>query len=133
MVFGFFLVVGIANERIAPIMVFSFALLCLAVGCYRLWKELYLPKLVLGALAVPLGGLWLVQSFARIVFVIREGGMERADGYGSPLAFLIGVVSEWFLLGLPAILLAIIIIWHRNPTRPNKASRQPENTRPSCA
>jgi len=43
--------------------------------------------------------------------------MERADGYGSPLAFLLGVVGEGLILGLPAILLLVIAILHRNPTK----------------
>lgn len=36
--------------------------------------------------------LW--RSVSRILFVLENGGMERADGYGSPLAFLIGLVGE---------------------------------------
>ena len=36
--------------------------------------------------------LWRTGS--RIMFVFENGGMERADGYGSPLAFLIGLVGE---------------------------------------
>jgi len=36
--------------------------------------------------------LW--QTGQRVVFIIENGGMERADGYGSPLAFLIGLVGE---------------------------------------
>jgi hypothetical protein len=30
----------------------------------------------------------------QIHFVIENGGMERADGDGSPLAFLIGLLGE---------------------------------------
>jgi hypothetical protein len=30
----------------------------------------------------------------RILFVIENGGMERVDGFGSPLAFVIGVLGE---------------------------------------
>ena len=43
--------------------------------------------------------------------------MERADGYGSPLAFLIGVVGEALILGLPAVFLLIIAILHQNPEK----------------
>lgn len=38
---------------------------------------------------------WLVllaQLVMRIIFVYQNNGMERADGYGSPLAFLIGAI-----------------------------------------
>ena len=40
---------------------------------------------------------WLLllgQTVMRIIFVIQNGGMDRADGYGSPGAFLIGLVGE---------------------------------------
>lgn len=36
--------------------------------------------------------LW--RTVSRIDFVLENGGMDRADGYGSPLAFLIGLVGE---------------------------------------
>ena len=36
----------------------------------------------------------LLRTVSRIIFIIENGGMERADGYGSPLAFLIGVIGE---------------------------------------
>lgn len=49
----------------------------------------------------------LVQTCRRIMFVIQNGGMERADGYGSPLAFLIGVTFEQFFF-LPLSLVIII-------------------------
>ena len=40
---------------------------------------------------------WLfffILTATRIDFVIENGGMERQDGYGSPLAFLLGLLSE---------------------------------------
>lgn len=115
--FGFLLVVGIANRTFPQIAFCIVALLCIAALAYRLWKEKYLPKVVLGVIAVFLGGLWIFQTIRRIGFVLREGGMERADGYGSPLAFLLGVVGEGLILGLPAILLIVIAVLHRNPTK----------------
>ena len=43
--------------------------------------------------------LW--QTGRRIVFVIEHGGMERSDGHGSPLAFLLTVTAEqWVFLPL---------------------------------
>ncbi len=41
--------------------------------------------------------LWILllgRTIMRIHFVIENGGMERADGDGSPLAFLIGLLGE---------------------------------------
>lgn len=118
---GFFLWVGIAKGIFSLIGFCLFALLCLGLTLFRLWTEQRLPKAIFGVLAVFAGSLWLFQSIRRIGFVIREGGMERADGYGSPLAFLIGVVGEGLSLGLPAIFLAAIGLLHRNP--PHACSR----------
>ena len=56
----------------------------------------------------------LYRTYERVVFIIENGGFERADGYGSPLAFLIGIVFEQiffiplsilFISGLVTILL----------------------------
>jgi hypothetical protein len=38
--------------------------------------------------------LLLLQTIIRIQFIIEYGGMERSDGYGSPVAFLIGLIGE---------------------------------------
>lgn len=43
---------------------------------------------------------YLRRMIYRASFVIREGGLERRDGYGSPLAFLFGVFFELFGLAL---------------------------------
>lgn len=49
----------------------------------------------------------LVQTSRRIWFVIENGGMERADGLGSPLAFLIGLIGEQiFFLPLSVAMIA---------------------------
>ena len=55
-------------------------------------------------LAIGLGFLGL-----RVFFTIRNGGMEGPDGFGSPLAFLIGLAFEQMLFSVPAfgLLLAL--------------------------
>ena len=55
-------------------------------------------------LAIGLGLLGL-----RVFFTIRNGGMEGPDGFGSPLAFLIGLAFEQMLFSVPAfgLLLAL--------------------------
>lgn len=120
-VFGFLLLVGIVNEVLPQVIFCVFALLSVCVLSYRLWNEKYLPKLVLGILTIFPAALWAFQTIRRIEFVIRERGMERANGYGSPLAFLIGVIGEGLIFALPAILLIMVAILHRNPlkTRPD--------------
>ncbi len=54
--------------------------------------------------------LW--RSVSRILFVLENGSMERADGYGSPLAFLIGLVGEqlFFLPLCFSILFGVLAI-----------------------
>ncbi len=47
------------------------------------------------------------QTVRRILFMVEHGGMERSDGYGSPLAFLLGFVTEQ-LLFLP---LTVVVIF----------------------
>jgi hypothetical protein len=48
----------------------------------------------------------LARTVQRVLFVIENGGMEQVDGYGSPLAFLIGLVGEQtFFMRLTAALL----------------------------
>jgi len=55
------------------------------------------------------GLLWFVlflRTIQRVLFVIEHQGFERADGYGSPLAFIIGFVLEQFFF-LPAFVVVI--------------------------
>ena len=55
-------------------------------------------------LAIGLGLLGL-----RVFFTARNGGIEGPDGFGSPLAFLIGLAFEQMLFSVPAfgLLLAL--------------------------
>ena len=60
----------------------------------------------------------LYQTIKRINFVLENGGMERADGQGSPLAFLLGLATEqFFFIPLSALVVVGLIQW----LRPNKA------------
>jgi len=43
----------------------------------------------------------LVQTVRRMHFVIADGALEGADGYGSPMAFLVGLLFEQFFF-IPA-------------------------------
>ena len=45
--------------------------------------------------------------YVRIAFIIRNGGMERADGYGSPLAFLLGWAATTIVLFIPGLIFSI--------------------------
>ncbi|MFN2567135.1 MAG: hypothetical protein ABR499_19225 [Gemmatimonadaceae bacterium] len=63
-----------------------------------------LPALALVAVPWSFGA---AQTTRRVAFIIREGGMERADGYGSPALFLINWVMELSLLLAPLTLIAV--------------------------
>lgn len=117
-VFVFLFIVGAVNGNFIQVMVFLGLIFCLAIFCYRLWKEKYLPKYVCGIGSALFGLIWFFQVFRRIEFILREGGMERADGYGSPLAFLVGMIFEGLILAIPAVILMLIAIRHRNPSIP---------------
>lgn len=61
---------------------------------------------------------YLRRLIYRVIFVIREGGLERRDGYGSPLAFLAGLFFELFGLALVCgfgtwIINRIRLMWRR--------------------
>lgn len=43
--------------------------------------------------------------YLRLSFMDRNGGMEGPGGHGSPLAFLLGLVSEQVIFTLPALFL----------------------------
>ena len=65
----------------------------------------------------------LAQTIRRILFVIENGGMDRADGYGSPMAFLLGLVGEQFFF-IPlsiAMTAGIFAIWGSTKTLPPNA------------
>ena len=45
--------------------------------------------------------------YLRIRFIVQNGGMEGANGYGSPLAFLLGWAAATIILFLPGLLFSI--------------------------
>ena len=57
--------------------------------------------LLIGSL-FPLG-LGTIYHAARITFILRHGSLEGPDGYGSPLAFLLGWAFTTVLLFLPGL------------------------------
>lgn len=64
-------------------------------------------------------GLWLLGCFLtvrRIIFVIENQGMERADGLGTPAYFLIGLIFEQCFLFVPMsilLVLGVATVWTR--------------------
>lgn len=101
----FFIAVNLYNGRVGGVLLFS-ALLGLVWGMRAFlrsgWRYALPASLAFVALLwVPL----LIRSIGRVSFVLENRGMERADGYGSPLAFLMGVAIEQFFFIPPTIIL----------------------------
>jgi len=92
--FGFMIMLGIVNsswEQLGFGVLFLFVTWLIYAGVKHkhiiaIWLSIFMATIVWVVL--------LFQTGRRILFVIENGGFERADGYGSPLAFLIGVVTE---------------------------------------
>jgi len=63
--------------------------------------------------------LLFIRTVERINFVVENQGFERADGYGSPLAFSIGLIIEQFYF-LPAF--AVVIFGLKNIFEQNKTN-----------
>lgn len=82
-------------------------------------KEWRWPQRSVGVFLVTVLALGLALLLVRISFVLREGGMERADGSGSPLVFLIGLAFEQGLLTAPA---GLLLVARRD--RPRGVSRE---------
>ena len=74
------------------------ALLCLIWAVFRGVqigrRDALLVSVVVTGIA---SGLLLLHLAGRSLFVIQNNSMEGPDGFGSPLAFMIGLVSELFL------------------------------------
>lgn len=71
----------------------------------------------------------LYQTLRRIQFVLENGGMERTDGQGSPMAFLLGLTMEqFFFIPLTVVVLVGVMQWRRlnkapNPEAPDSGAR----------
>ncbi|MGE3425097.1 MAG: hypothetical protein AB7N24_23860 [Dehalococcoidia bacterium] len=94
----------------------ALAALCAAgllggLGMYvRRWRWPTAAAMGFLGLLVTLG---LAMLGARAMFIIREGGLDRAEHPGSPVAFLLGLAAEQCLLTIPAGLLLLSLGWAR--------------------
>lgn len=63
--------------------------------------------------------LFMARLIQRIVFIVRNSGMEGPDGYGSPLAFLIGLSSELlsFMVFLVVAIFGLAVLLERRKSK----------------
>ncbi|WNZ25370.1 hypothetical protein HJG54_22630 [Leptolyngbya sp. NK1-12] len=104
---AFLFLVSISKLSI-PHLLFWGAVLLVVWGSYLGIKQN--KKITFWLSLLPTTALWLLllaRTVQRIQFVVANGGMERADGYGSPLAFLVGLIGEQ-LFFLPSSLVVVI-------------------------
>lgn len=115
---GFLLVVNLNNFNALGVLVFA-GLPSLFWGLYWLLRTGKRFAFVVSFSFVAV--LWLpllYQTIKRVNFVLENGGMERVDGQGSPLAFLLGLATEqFFFIPLSAVVIVGLLQW----LRPNKA------------
>ena len=110
----FLFVVGLVNLSASHIL-FWVGMLCLWWATYwRLRKEksysFGIPFVLVNLFWWPL----FLRTVQRAVFVLENGGMERTDGYGSPLAFLIGLAGEqMFFVSLSIVLVSGVLMLMR--------------------
>jgi len=79
-----------------PVSIFIFTLnFFLWVQTYNYLKKQTQKAFIVSFILVNI--LWLpllYRTITRVLFMFENGGMERADGYGSPMAFLLGLIFE---------------------------------------
>jgi glucan phosphoethanolaminetransferase (alkaline phosphatase superfamily) len=120
---AFFLFVSFWNAKWP-----AFAVLCFFTAILILLARTILKKerISRSVTAVAASVFWIAYGTLlsrRIIFMIQEGGMERRDGYGSPMAFLLGMISEGFLLALPAMAFTLLAVFYteKKTTEPNQS------------
>jgi hypothetical protein len=103
---GFLFAVNVVNVRPLGVTLFASLLLLLWATYWMLRKQIWLAFPVSAGLAFLFWVLLAYQTAQRVIFVVENQGYERADGYGSPLAFLMGFVMEQ-LFFVPLSLLVV--------------------------
>jgi hypothetical protein len=91
---GFLFVVHLANLNALGILFFAGLLSLLWGVCRLLHNRKRFAFGVSLSLAMIIWLPLLYQTIKRLGFVVENGGMEGADGSGSPWAFLVGLVIE---------------------------------------
>jgi len=118
---SFLLAVNLNNLNALGVAIFA-GLLFLFWGLYwllRTGKRFAFPLSY--SFAVVLWISLLYQTIKRIKFVLENGGMERVDGQGSPLAFLLGLtIEQFFFIPLSALVIVglLQLLMPKKPLEP---------------
>jgi len=120
---AFFLFVTLGNSQwlyFGVLCFFTVLAVCLA---RKVFKKQRISRTVTAIAASVFWIFYGIRLSHRVIFIIQEGGMERRDGYGSPMAFLLGMISEIFFLAFPALAFTLLSIFYKEnkTTEPNQA------------
>jgi len=86
---------------------------------WMLRKRRWLAFPVSAGLAFVFWVLLAYQTALRVMFVVENQGFERADGYGSPLAFLMALVmDQLFFVPLSLLVVSALLALVRGQFRP---------------
>jgi hypothetical protein len=122
---AFLVVVGVVNLSATHILFWGGVLF---VWWFAFWNLRQGVRRSFGLTFLLVNVFWwplLARTAQRVLFVLENGGMERSDGYGSPLAFLIGLVGEQaFFLPLTATLFFGCMVLIRSNKQP-QATQEP--------
>ncbi len=78
----------------------------------KVFKKERISRLITSIAAIVFWVAYGILLSRRVIFMIHEGGMELRDGYGSPMAFLLGMMAEIFILALPALAFTLLSIFY---------------------
>ena len=95
--FIFFIFIGLTKMDIKMVTVFLGIMIIYWSVYFQLKKE---KKYFFWISFVPILFLWIllfIQEIRRVLFIFENIGMEKANGLGSPLAFLLGMSFELIL------------------------------------
>lgn len=99
-----FVFVGLASGNLVQTGICVLVCFLLWFGAFKAGKgnkrDIAISSAIPALISLPI----VYRLFQRAIFVSENGGMERVDGYGSPLAFIIGLSFE-LVLFLPLLCL----------------------------
>ncbi|WP_155237933.1 hypothetical protein [Teredinibacter turnerae] len=105
-----FVFVGIAGGNLLQVCIGVLTCFLLWVGSFKASNGNKQGIAISCGIAALLSLPMVSRLIQRVVFVLENGGMEQADGYGSPLAFIIGLSFE-LVLFLPLFCLFLVSAW----------------------